>query len=210
MLGAWRGTVVHDHWKPYFTYAECSHALCNAHHLRELHFIDQQYQQAWAKAMTALLLASKAAVAATPAPAMRLSSPAREALGTCDDAVVRSGFAVNQAPATAPEGEGKTRGRPKHSPPVNVLLRLRDFTEEGLLFMADCRVPCDNNQGERDIRMVQVTQKVSGGFRTRDGAKRFGCMRGDISTARKQAKNVFEAIRDAFVGRPFIPSPDMP
>jgi transposase len=209
ILGAFRGIVVHDHWKPYFTYDECDHALCNAHHLRELRFIDQQYQQSWAKDMTGLLLEIKAAVAATPAPAMSLSSPELEAFGKRYDAVVQSGFAVNREPATAPEGEGKKRGRPKHSPPVNMLIRLRDFKAEVLVFMSDFRVPFDNNQGERDIRMVKVKQKVSGGFRTLEGAKRFGRIRGYISTARKHAKNVFEAIRDAFVGIPFIPSPDI-
>ena len=89
---------------------------------------------------------------------------------------------------------------------MNLLIRFRDFKSEVLVFMSDFRVPFDNNQGERDVRMVKVKQKVSGGFRTLEGAKRFGRIRGYISTARKHAKNVFGAIRDAFDGDPFIPS----
>lgn len=210
ILGAFTGTAVHDHWKPYFKYDGCAHALCNAHHLRELHFIDTQYQQAWAKDMTELLLEIKAAVHATPAPAMGLTPPECEAFAQRYDAVVQLGFDTNRPPVSPPAGERRKRGRPKRSPAVNLLIRLRDFKGEVLAFMADFRVPFDNNQGERDIRMVKVKQKVSGGFRTLEGAQRFGRLRGYISTARKQAKNVFEAIRDALDGRPFIPSSDMP
>jgi hypothetical protein len=100
------------------------------------------------------------------------------------------------------------RGRPKQPPPLNLARRLRDCKALVLAFMDDFRVPFDHNPGERDIRMVQVTQKVSGGFRTLEGAKRFGRMRGYLSTARKHAKHVFEAIRDACDGPPFIPSPE--
>src|SRR5713226_6333850 len=210
ILGAFTGTAVHDHWKPYFKYDTCTHALCNAHHLRELRFIDTQYQQAWAKDMTALLLAIKAAVHATPAPAMRLAPPEIEAFAKRYEEVVQSGFEANPAPVSPPEGEGRKRGRLPHPPAVNLLIRLRDFKGEVLAFMSDFRVPFDNNQGERDIRMVKVKQKVSGGFRTLEGAKRFGRIRGYISTARKNAKNVFEAIRDAFDGHPFIPSSERP
>jgi transposase len=209
ILGPFRGTVVHDHWKPYFTYDECAHALCNAHHLRELRFIATQYHQAWANNMAALLVEIKAAVAATPAPAMRLALPERLAFETRYDAIVQAGFEANPVPGPTTEGDAKKRGRPKQSPPVNLLIRLRDFKGQVLTFMADFRVPFDNNQGERDIRMVKVKQKVSGGFRTLEGAQRFGRIRGYLSTARKHAKNVFEAIRDAFEGQPFIPSPDM-
>jgi transposase len=209
ILGPFRGTAVHDHWKPYFTYDECAHALCNAHHLRELRFIDTQYHQAWANDMAALLVEIKAAVEATPAPAMRLSPPELLAFETRYDAIVQAGFDVHPAPVPTAAGEAKKRGRPKQSPPVNLLIRLRDFKGQVLAFMADFRVPFDNNQGERDIRMVKVKQKVSGGFRTLEGAQRFGRIRGYLSTARKHAKNVFEAIQDAFEGQPFIPSPDM-
>jgi transposase len=206
ILGEFQGTAVHDHWKPYFKYDECNHALCNAHHLRELRFIEKQYQQPWAKDMAELLLEIKAAVAATPAPAMSLSPCELERFETRYDKVVQSGFDANLAAVSRTEGEVKPRGRPKQSPPVNLLIRLRDFKGEVLAFMSDFRVPFDNNQGERDVRMVKVKQKVSGGFRTLEGAKRFGRIRGYISTARKNAKNVFEAIRDAFDGNPFIPS----
>ena len=208
ILRAFRGTAVHDHWKPYFTYDKCAHALCNAHHLRELRFIDTQYQQAWANDMAELLLEIKAAVAATPEPAMRLSLSELTAFEKRYDAVVQAGFEANPIPVPTTEGTEKKRGRPKQPPPVNLLIRLRDFKGQVLAFMVDFRVPFDNNQGERDIRMVKVKQKVSGGFRTLEGAKRFGRIRGYLSTVRKHAKNVCEAIRDALDGPPFIPSPE--
>jgi len=210
ILGAFSGTAVHDHWKPYFTYDECDHALCNAHHLRELGFIATQYQQPWAKDMAALLLEIKAAVEATPAPAMSVSPSARETFEKRYDEVVQAGFGANPASLPNPAGGGNRRGRPKQPPPVNLLIRLRDFKGQVLAFMSDFRIPFDNNQGERDIQMVKVKQKVSGGFRTLEGAKRFGRIRGYLSTARKNAQNVFEAIRDAFDGNPFIPSSEMP
>ncbi len=200
---------MHDHWKPYFKYDKCNHASCTAHHLRELRFIDNQYQQSWAKDMADLLLEIKAAVAATPAPSMSLSLPELERFEKSYDEVVQSGFDANPAPVTTSEGEVKKRGRPKQPPPVNLLIRLRDFKGGVLAFMSDFRIPFDNNQGERDVRMVKVKQKVSGGFRTLEGAKRFGRIRGYISTARKNAKNIFEAIRDAFAGNPFIPSSEI-
>jgi transposase len=183
--------------------------LCNAHHLRELRFIATQYQQPWAKDMAALLLEIKAAVATTPAPAMSLSPPELARFEQRYDAVVQAGFDANPAPVSTSEREVKKRGRPKQPPPVNVLIRLRDFKGEVLAFMSDFRVPFDNNQGERDVRMVKVKQKVSGGFRTLEGAQRFGRIRGYISTTRKHAKNIFEAIRDAFDGNPFIPSSEI-
>ena len=209
ILGAFTGTAVHDHWKPYFKYDDCHHALCNAHHLRELQFIDKQYHQPWAKDMAELLLEIKAAVEATPEPALSLSPPELEAFEKRYDEVGQAGFDANPASVSASAGEVKKRGRPKRPPPVNLLIRLRDFKGEVLAFMSDFRVPFDNNQGERDVRMVKVKQKVSGGFRTLEGAKRFGRIRGYISTVRKNAKNVFEAIQDAFDGNPFIPSPEI-
>ena len=208
ILGVFSGTAVHDHWTPYFRYDGGGHALCNAHHLRELQCIDKQYQQPWANDMSELLLEIKAAVEATLPQAASLPSEWLEAFERRYDAIVQEGFDANPLAPPATEGESPKRGRRKQTPPRNLLLRLRDFKGQVLAFMYDFRVPFDNNQGERDIRMVKVKQKVSGGFRTLEGAKRFGRIRGYISTARKQAKNVFEAIRDAFDGHPFMPSPE--
>jgi transposase len=209
ILGAFTGTAGHDHWQPSCKDDECAQALWNAQHLRERHCIDTQSPQAWAKDLAERLLASNAAVHATPAPAMRLAPPEREAFEKRDDEVVQSGCDANPTPVSPPEGERRKRGRPKQPPAVHVLIRLRDFTGEVVACMSDFRVPFDNNQGERDIRMVQVTQQVSGGCRTLEGAQRFGRIRGSISTARQQAKNVFEALRDAVDGHPFIPSSDI-
>jgi transposase len=209
ILGEFQGTAVHDHWKSYFNYAACRQALCHAHHLRELHCIARQYQQPWANDMAELLLEIKAAVEETLPQAARLPPEWLKAFERRYEEIVQEGFDADPLPPPATDGEGPKRGRRKHTPPWNLLIRLRDFKAQALAFMYDFRVPFDNNQGERDVRMVKVKQKVSGGFRTLGGAKRFGRIRGYISTARKNAKNVFEAIRDAFDGNPFIPSPEI-
>jgi transposase len=203
ILGAFRGTAVHDHWAPYFRYTACDHALCKAHHLRELHCMHKQYQQPWAKDMADLLCAVKAAVDKTPASAVSLAPSQLEAFAQQYDELVKAGMAAH--PRTVPQGP--QRGRPKQPPPLHLAMRLHDGKALVLAFMDDFRVPFDTNQGERDIRMVKVKQKVSGGFRTLEGAQRFGRIRGYLSTARKHAKNVFEAIQDALDGTPFIPSP---
>jgi len=208
ILEDFSGRAVHDHWKPYFQY-DCDHALCNAHHLRELHYIEKQYQQPWASQMAKLLCGIKKAVEETKGTADHLPAPQIKAFERKYDELLAAGLAVNPDPLPMPSaGSPKKRGRPKRTPPLNLLIRLRDFKPQVLAFMVDFQVPFDNNQAERDVRMVKVQQKVSGCFRTLEGAQRFGRIRGYISTARKNAKNVFDAIRDALDGKPFIPSPE--
>lgn len=210
VLPGFNGRMVHDHWKPYFGYTACTHALCNAHHLRELQWIETQYGQRWAAHMAELLLEIKKAVAVTQENGIdRLPAEALAAFEQRYDQILDVGYQVNPRPPPPPLPAGKKtkkRGRPAQTPPLNLLDRLKDFKPQTLAFMNDFRVPFDNNQAERDVRMVKVKQKVSGGFRTLKGANTFVQIRGYLSTARKNAVNVFSAIRDAFSGQPFIPS----
>jgi transposase len=203
VLPAFRGTAVHDAWSAYWTYA-CRHALCNAHHLRELTFLEEQHGQAWAAEMRHLLVEIKAAVeAARQAGATELAAGVVQTFAARYQQILEAGRAANPPPAEArPPGQ---RGRRKQSKAQNLLDRLARRQGAVLAFMADFAVPFDNNQAERDIRMMKVEQKISGGFRTAEGASMFCRIRGYISTMRKQGQHVLTALERVFTGNPLAP-----
>lgn len=201
ILPEFQGRAIHDHWKSYLTY-DCDHGFCNAHHLRELQFVLDQYEQDWASQMFQLLLNIKAEVERTPAEMMSLSSESLAYYEAEYDKLITRGLAANPPPEPSPT---KKRGRPKQTPPKNLLDRLQEYKPQVLAFMYDFRVPFDNNLAERDVRMVKVKQKVSGTFRTHSGADTFCAIRSYISTVRKHGHNVIDAIYDAFIGHPFMP-----
>ena len=208
LLPVFDGTAVHDGYSSYGTYTQCAHGLCNAHHVRELTFIHEHYEQTWAKAMIELLLAIKQAVDQAQAQGeAQLPSKCVEAFAQRYEQLLDQ--ALEQIPELPPP-ETPTRGRKKQHPAKNLLDRLRTHQSAVLAFMYDFQVPFDNNQAERDIRMLKVQQKISGGFRKAHAAQRFCDIRSYISTVRKQGLNVIDALRRVFLGRPWMPPEALP
>lgn len=203
ILPDFRGRAIHDFWRPYFKYG-CAHGLCNAHHLRELIFVHEQHQQAWADAMIDCLLDIKKAVALAKPTTDHLTNARIRNFEARYQRILDDGYAANPVSAS-PAPAGTTRGRRKKTKPRNLLERLDVHRQEALAFMYDFRVPFDNNLAERDIRMMKVQQKISGLFRSEDGAHAFCRIRSYLSTARKNALGALEAIARVFTGNPFVP-----
>lgn len=188
ILPGFQGVAVHDHWKPYFKYA-CRHALCNAHHLRELIFIIERYGQDWAQEMIDLLLAIKNTVDLAKTNGQKhLDENILAGFEHRYRQIVDDGFRVN------PDYDPR-RKKKKKTDPQKLLHRLQAFESETLAFMYDFSVPFDNNLTERDIRMVKLQQKISGCFRKQMGAEMFCRIRSYLSTARKQGWNIIEALQ---------------
>ena len=203
ILPEYGGVAVHDHWQSYFGY-DCQHGLCNAHHLRELTFIEEQYGQEWASELQDLLVRVKDAVdSAVQAGRWQLDGAVRDRFATEYEKIMEAGLRANPPP---PESKTKKRGRTKQSKPRNLVLRLASRWREVLAFMYDFRVPFTNNQAERDLRMMKVQQKISGTFRSADGAVAFCRTRSYISTIRKNGGNVIEALTSVFAGNPLVPA----
>jgi transposase len=195
MLMRYSGRLVHDGWKSYLHYV-CKHALCNAHHLRELVFVDEHLKESWARKMKKLLLDIKGAVEdAVRQGKMSLAHKLQKRYRRIYLAILREGFAVQPPPLKRRPGQ---RGRLKQPPAKNLLDRLKNHIDDVLAFMYDFSVPFTNNLAERDLRMVKVKLKISGCFRTEKGARIFCRIRSFMSTLRKKNLNILEYTRKVF------------
>ena len=201
ILPHFQGTGVHDHWVPYFAYNQVKHGLCNAHHLRELTFIYEQKKEDWANRMQDLLVQANLEVE-KHAEHGKLPPEIIMQIEQTYSQILEEGFAHHSFLPPLPVPEEKKRGRQKQREGKNLLNRLKDKRDCVLRFIHDFSVPFTNNQGERDIRMVKLKQKISGTFRALHSGQIFFRARSYISTARKQGWNIWDSLADAIRGSP--------
>ena len=206
LLQQFKGVLVHDGWMPYKALA-CQHALCNQHHLRELTYLLEEQHQAWAGDMIELLRHANhfdnLNCADGKAPSYngkKYQSEVRD-LRALYDAIL----AQAQADHPIALSTGK-RGRPKQSKATNLIGRLHDYSDDVWRFMTQPNVPFTNNLAEQAVRMPKVKQKMSGCFRTQQGAKNYCVIRSYCATMHKQGANIFESLAAAFNGAPPQPS----
>jgi len=203
ILPDFKGTMIHDFWKPYFRYT-CSHALCNAHLLRELTGISEIFGQTWSTQMNELIHDIKTAVDKTSLKSQSLKQNQIVNFEARYSRIIAVGLEEN--PVIECTRTPGSRGRRKQSKAKNLLDRCQKHRAEILAFMHHPSIPFDNNQAERDIRMVKVQQKISGTFRSDEGARWFCRIRGYISTVKKNTQPVLASLVGAMNDNPFVPS----
>lgn len=191
-----KNKIVHDHFKSYYSVPDVEHVLCNAHHLRELKsLMENEKKEIWAKRMF-VFLKFLSHIAKNQLP---VKSQAK--ISRIYDKIVQQGFDYHESLYVF-DPYPTRKNRPRHRDGHNLLFRLQKYKLDVLRFTTHPEIPFTNNQAEQDIRMMKVKQKISGGFRTQQGADVFCGIRGFLSTCRKQGYNLLHSIRDALIGYP--------
>lgn len=188
-LAGYKGTSVHDRYASYNGYGDCRHGLCNDHLGRELKYVHEELGGAWAGELRSLMLG-----------AYRLTQVGKVGKAAQKKIVKQYDGILKAAIAAEPLSADGKRGTAKKLMDAFVARK-----ESILLFLKDPVVPYGNNQAERDLRMIKLKQKISGGFRTEHAAEAFCNIRSYISTVKKQGGNAFDALLAAIVGTPVHP-----
>ena len=194
ILPNFTGIMIHDHWKSYYAYKNCQHSLCNAHHLRELTKVVEDYEHKWAQEMHDLLLEINAA-----------KPKLGKAINTEDGEIYKTRYreilARGDLESPSPPARESSKRPPKKAKHRNLLERLRNFENDVLRFMENDDVPFTNNVGENDIRMTKVQQKISGCFRSIEGAYIFCRVRSYILTCQKHGVTPTDVLTALFNGK---------
>jgi len=207
ILPQFTGTLVRDGFSSYKWYEQCRHSLCNVHLLRDLVFVQESNpeQKVWTVPLSKLLLKMKDAVAEVKTDAeAEFSEQMKTDFLRRYDKLVKRADRLNPPPVRKLNDDGPPHKPPLQPTPRRVINRLQRRRDEVLRFMSDLRVPFDNNGSERDLRMIKLQQKISGCFRTPDGARNFCRVRSYLSTARKQGHSLLSALERAFNAKPLV------
>jgi transposase len=210
ILPQFTGTLVRDGWASYQWYEQCRHSLCNAHLLRNLVFIEEvaPEQKVWTTPLAKLLLKIKETVAEAQAETNQLSEQAKNNFLRRYDRLVKKADRLNPPPQKSHGAGASSKNKSVQQPtPPRLVNRLRCRRNEVLRFMTDTSVPFDNNGSERDLRMIKLQQKISGCFRTTDGARNFCRVRSYLSTARKQGHSLLHSLERVLNGKPLVFQP---
>ena len=202
ILPRFKGTMVHDFWAPYLRYPS-RHAFCNAHLLRELKGISENYHQSWCEELHALILEIKGEGDSVSGHSRSLLSHKMAIFQDRYFRILENG--LNEIPIPANSDFLGKRGPKKQSKAKNLIDRCIVFQREILSFMHNFSIPFSNNQADRDSRMVKLQQKISGTCRSEEGAASFCRIRGYLSTVKKNDTLVLESLVNAFQGNPFTP-----
>jgi len=205
ILCGFKGVLVHDGWKPYRA-LDCEHALCNVHHLRELTYVFEEMKQAWAGQMIELLSRAnqldQERWADGGTPEYDSLHSVLQTQGLYDEYMDILDLGDQANPRAPLSGK---RGRTKQNFAANLLCRLREYAQDVWRFMNEPQVPFTNNIAEQAVRMPKVKQKISGCFRTSEGADTFCVIRSYLATMHKQSAELFSCLVNTFRGSPTQP-----
>lgn len=207
ILPQFTGTLVRDGFSSYKWYEQCRHSLCNAHLLRDMVFVEESSpkQKLWTEPLAKLLLKMKEAVSKAKTDAdVELNEQIKTDFLRRYDKLVKKADRLNSPPKRKALESDTAKKPAAQLTPRRLVNRLQRHRDEVLRFLADLSVPFDNNGSERDLRMIKLQQKISGCFRTPDGARNFCRVRSYLSTARKQGHSLLCSLERAFNGKPLV------